>query len=204
MNQLRINRNFDRMSDAELQVKTNQIIADLSENFATAPGLTTLMAAREAFTAALASAMAGGTIERAVKNQKKDELVFEHSQMISYVLLTAAGDRTKAAQSGYSLAKASSTPRELTQPGNLKVVNGANAGELELVFDKVQAAYSYIYQCTQEPLSEASEWQQYYGSRRKYLFTGLETGKRYWVRVAAVGKGVEVIFSEPVLSKLVQ
>lgn len=204
MKQLRIHNGFDRMSDADLQAKTGQIIADLSANFATAPGLPTLITASEDYSAALDAAINGSRIQKAIKNQKKSDVVFQHHQMIAYVILTSAGDRVMAAKSGYTLVSETTTPGVLTQPGDLKVVNGMNAGELLLSFKRPRAAVSFIYQCTPEPLTEASEWQQFYGNKRQYLFTGLETGKRYWVRVAVLGKDGEMIFSEPVLSKLVQ
>jgi len=41
------------------------------------------------------------------------------------------------------------------------------------------------------------------GTQRRYLFSGLESGKRYWVRVAAIGIEGQTVYSDP-LSRLVQ
>jgi hypothetical protein len=203
MIQLRLRNGFDRMPDADLQAATGQIIDDLTENFTTAPGLPALVTAYDAYTAALSKAMGGSTIEKAIKNQKKEELAFQHHQMIAYVVLTSAGDRTMAAKSGYPLVREAS-PTELTAATNQQVKNGPNPGELQYSFTKVEAAKSYIYQCTPEPLTEASNWDSFYGNKRGYLFTGLIPGKQYWVRVGALGIDGKLIFSEPILSKLVQ
>jgi hypothetical protein len=123
--------------------------------------------------------------------------------MENYVLYTCAGDRAKAISSGYSVAKPPSPAPEVTKAENQKLENGLNAGELKYSFEKVPGARSYIYQMTQEPLTENSDWTNHMGTKRKFLFAGLESGKRYWVRVAAIGSGGQTVYSDP-LSRLVQ
>ena len=201
---LKINNGFERLSDANLETKTNQIIADLTVNFPTAPTLADLVAARDAFTAALAVSIEGSLVDKAIKNQCRREVINQHHIMIPHVLVASAGDRVMAVKSGYSIAKDPAPVPEVTPAQGIKIENGLNPGELQLSFNKVPGAKSYVYQCTPDPLTEASVWNMHVGTVRKYLFTGLETGKRYWVRVVAVGiKGQEVL-SEAVLSRLVQ
>ena len=204
MTSLRITNGFEKLSDPNLLTRTSQILNNLDLNFSTAPGLAAMTTARDNFADALSKSIDGGIIEKAIKNQRRQELVDQHHLMIPYVLMTAAGDRVRAIESGYTIAK-DPTPRpEVTAPENLKVENGPNAGELLLSFGKVAGARSYVYQSTPEPRTDASVWSMEVGTVRKQLFTGLDTAKRYWIRVAAVGvKGVTV-YSEAVLSKIVQ
>lgn len=105
MENLRIINGFDRMSEATLLARTNQIITDLQLNFATAPGLVPLTSARDSFETALAAAQEGGKYEKAVKNERKDELVIQLHLMGNYVLYISGGNRAVAVSSGFSIAK---------------------------------------------------------------------------------------------------
>ena len=204
MTTLRIINGFNRLSDAALEAKTNQIVNDLTLHFPSAPTLAALAAARDEFVAALAVAADGSLIQKAIKNQKRLELINQHYVMIPYVQMACAGDRVMALKSGYNIARDPSPSPSLTPAQNLAVVNGISSGELLLTFNKVPGARSYIYQSTPDPLTDASVWSINTGTSRKHLFTGLEAGKRYWIRVIALGVKNQEVYSDPVLSKLVQ
>jgi hypothetical protein len=139
----------------------------------------------------------------AIKNQRRDELIEQLHLMGNYVLYTCAGDRVMAISSGYSIAKTPSPAPEVTKAENQKLDEGINSGQLSYSFEKVPGARSYVYQATQEPLTENSMWSSEMGTKRRFLFSGLESGKRYWVRVAAVGIGGQTVYSDP-LSRIVQ
>jgi hypothetical protein len=203
MENLRITNGFDRLSDANLQVRANQIIGDLTGNFSTAPGLPALTTAKDVFVTALSAAKDGGKVQVAIKNQRRDELIEQLHLMGNYVLYTCAGDRVMAISSGYSIAKTPSPAPEVTKAENQKLDEGINSGQLSYSFEKVPGARSYVYQATQEPLTENSMWSSEMGTKRRFLFSGLESGKRYWVRVAAVGIGGQTVYSDP-LSRIVQ
>jgi hypothetical protein len=203
METLRITNGFQRLSDANLKVRTNEIITGITANFATAPGLADLSTANQNFTNALSTAINGGKYEKALRDQYRQELIEQLHLMANYVLYTCAGDRPKAISSGFSIAKQPSPGPDVTKAENQKLDNGQNAGELQYSFEKVPGARSYVYQVTQEPLTETSDWTNHMGTQRKFLFAGLESGKRYWVRVAAIGTGGQTVYSDP-LSRLVQ
>ncbi len=203
MQNLRITNGFDRLSDANLEVRANQIINDLTENFSTAPGLAGLTDARDNYTAALAVAVDGSKYEKALKNQRRTALIEELHLMANYILNVCEGDRVKAISSGFTIAKEPSPAPELTKPANTKLEDGPATGSLKFSFEKPQSAKSYIYQATQEPLTETSNWSTSVGTKRKFLFAGLESGKRYWVRVAALGMDDQMVYSDPI-SRIVQ
>ena len=80
-----------------------------------------------------------------------------------------------------------------------KLTDGIGPGMLHYSFYKVLGATSYIYQITADPTITADTvWTEVMGSKVKYTFTGLESGKRYWVRVLAIGKDGQCVCSEPI------
>ena len=58
--QLRITNGFEALSDANLVIRTNQIVADLTANFSSAPGLAALTSSKTLFETAVTSAKEGG------------------------------------------------------------------------------------------------------------------------------------------------
>lgn len=203
METLKVINGFNRLSGANLLARASQIITDLALNFSTAPGLADLTAARDIFASALSYAKDGSTYDKAFKNQKKEELVAQLHLMGYYVMLTAAGNRALAVSSGFTFAKEPQPAPAVTKPENLQLENGLNAGELKLSFDKVPGARSYMYQFTPDPLGSSNTWSSETGTVRKAALTGLQSGARYWCRVAALGIDGQAVYSDPV-SRLVQ
>ncbi len=77
-------------------------------------------------------------------------------------------------------------------------MEGNNTGELKLRFKRVAGARSYMVQYAQEPVTDATAWQNRAGTVSKYTITQLDAGKKYQVRVAAVGTNNQLIYSDAV------
>lgn len=203
---LRITNGFDRLSDSDLEARTNSLIASITgnANFPTpTPTLAVVQAASDAFTSALAVAQTGSPYEKAVKNEKRTELIDLLHSMSNYVLFTANGDVLKAKSSGFTIAKEPTPAPALTAATNQRLQDGQNTGMLEYSFSKVPGARSYVYQCTPDPITENSKWESETGTISKALFSGLEIGRRYWCRVTAIGTKSQGVTSVPV-SRIVQ
>ena len=206
MNLLRITNGFDKLPDSELEVRSANIIASITGNtyFPTpTPSLTEVQAALDTFSAALAIARTGSSLEKAIKNQKKQALVTTLHSLGNYVLFTANGDVLVAKSSGFSVAKSPTPLPELTKATNQKLEDGQNPGELRYSFDRVHGSRSYIYQYTPDPITENSVWQTQTGTVRKVTFTGLRIGERYWCRAVAIGPNGQGVYSDPI-SRIVQ
>jgi hypothetical protein len=67
----------------------------------------------------------------------------------------------------------------------------------------VKGAKGYTPQFTSDPLTASSEWTQVMTTTSKYTFTNLNSAKKYWVRVAAVGPYNQVVYSDAI-SRVVQ
>lgn len=193
---LRITNGFDRLSDANLEVKANTIVTAMTGNtyFPTPnPDLPTLQAAVDAYVNALAVAKDGSYYDKAVKNQKRAALIELLHALGNYVLYTSNGDEVAARSSGFTIAKAPSPAPEVSKAENLQLSDGPNAGELQLMFNRVKGAVSYIYQCAPDPITADTVWGDQTGTVRKAVFSGLESRQKYWCRVVAVGiKGQQV------------
>lgn len=113
------------------------------------------------------------------------------------------GDATVLASSGYDLTKAPSS-QTLSTPGLVSTKEGISTGMLEVSIAKPSGAKSYVHELTADPITADSTWQSIPGTSVKYTFSNLTPGKKYWARVAAVGKKAEIAYSEPQLSRFVQ
>lgn len=203
---LRITNGFDKLSDANLETRAGAILSAMTANvsFPTpSPTLVVVQTATTDFAIALAKAKTGSEYDKAFKNSKREELITLLHSLGNYVLFTANGDELIAKSSGYGIAKTPAPAPEVTPATNQKLEDGQNAGELKYSFDKVPGAKSYMYQYTPDPITESSVWQSVPGTIRKALFTGLQSGKKYWCRVFTVGTGGQGVYSEPV-SRVVQ
>ena len=203
---LRITNGFDKLSDANLETRAGAILSAMTGNvsFPTpSPALATVQTAATDFAIALAKAKTGSEYDKAFKNSKREELITLLHSLGNYVLFTANGDELMAKSSGYSIARTPSPAPGVTPATNQKLEDGANAGELKFSFDKVPGARSYMYQYTPDPVTESSVWQSMPGTVRKTVFTGLQSGTRYWCRVIAIGTGGQGVYSDAV-SRIVQ
>lgn len=203
---LRIVNGFDKLADSDLLAKANNIHTGINGNasFPTpTPTLAQLQTGIDAFSTALAVAQTGSPLERAVKNQKKQDLIALLHTLGNYVQFTANGDVVVAQSSNFDTNKPLSPAPPVTPPANLQLADGENSGDMVLSFDRVLGAKSYIYQCTPDPLTENSQWESKTGTVKKAIFSNLEAAKRYWFRVMAVGINGQGVYSE-VVSRIVQ
>ena len=197
----RIVNGFTEMSDGTLLVKANLIRTSLTGNtsFPTpTPSLAALTTAITDFEAAVLAAENGDRQLVAVKNQLREVLINLLHLLGNYVLFTAGGDEVVATSSGFNVSKVPQPSPALTTPQGMELKNGVNKGELQFSFRKVRGARAYIFEITPLPVTGASLWQSSMGTICKKLFTGLESGKEYACRVAAIGIKDQVVYSNPV------
>ena len=153
--------------------------------------------------AALSAAQEGGKTNVATKNARKQELIDLLIQLGNYVMLTANGDEVMLTSSGFPLTKERQPLPPLVQPEIVKLENGINSGELNVIITSVPGARTYVYQYTQDPLTDNSNWASNNSTLVKFSFNNLEAGKKYWCRVAAYGRNEQVVYSNAV-SRIVQ
>ena len=163
--------------------------------------LATLQTLSNDFATLINEAETGDVNKRNERDDKAAEICAALLKLSKYVELQSTS-RTMAESSGFTLAKDPSPTPPIQKPVGLQLFDGQNAGEILAKFKKVQGSRAYMYQISLDPADE-SKWVTVHGTIRQNLFTGLESGKKYYIRVAAIGIDGQVVYSD-VVSRLAQ
>ncbi len=196
---------FNNWPDKKLAAETKQVAQAMKKNWAfpkTEPPIATFSAAVDAFIDQLGKAGSRDMSAVAAKNTKRFELVQLCNTLVNSVASTANGNREMLVSTGLPLRK---IPQAivLRNPENFTVTNGINPGELYLKV-KGSNAHSIIFEYTEDPPTPVSVWTRTTCTRSSCTVSGLEAGKKFWFRVAAVGSRSQVAWGETVLSPYVQ
>lgn len=199
MRLFKITNGFDQMTDAYLIVRANAIksgVATHGDYFPNpSPSLADLGGTITAFTDAVEKAEGGDRQAVAARNAVRETLIDQLHLLGNFVLYKAGGDPVIATASGFNISRQPSPKPALTVPQGLVLKNGLNKGELQLRFKRVVGATAYKYEIAPSPITEETQWQSALNTVSKNLFTGLESGKEYNCRVAAIGSKEQVVYS---------
>ncbi len=115
----------------------------------------------------------------------------------SYVDRIADGDSEIIASSGY---EASKQPAPAIRP-EFYVTVGAEDGEIVLIRKAVRNAASYLWQYVPHPIPEESKLWILAGvsTQAKCVIQNLDSGSKYWFRVAAITTKGQLPWSEPIM-----
>ncbi len=159
------------------------------------PTLAAILAKLDDYRKAITDADAKVPGALALRNQLRVELSIMIRDLANYCVLIAAGDPAIFLTSGFKLRKQSQpAPDPLDAAANARLMSTSSETELKLFFDPVQYGKSYeIY------ISENDDQHFAYLttiSSQRYIIRSLIPGKRYFVKVKAVGpKGIQGGFS---------
>ena len=139
----------------------------------------------------------------AAKNVRRAQLINMCIQLGNSVSDTANGDVEKLISSGLPLKK---KPQSvvITAPSNFRITNGINPGELVLKVNSMKGVVSFNFSYTQDPPTETSVWTTTTCSTSRCVVKDLQSGKRYWFKVAAIGRKGQACWGELQLSPYVQ
>lgn len=142
MSNVSITNGFPELSDANLEKRTEEIIASMTANqpaFPTPdPSLATVQSVLTAFSNAVLASRNGDRVQQAFKKQKKAELVTLLHRLGEYVLYTVKGDRAVAISSGFHIGKDREPSPPLVKPV-ATLSDGVTAGELRTAIKRVPA-----------------------------------------------------------------
>jgi len=85
---------------------------------------------------------------------------------------------------------------DLPGPANLSASEGDHDGEIDIHWNRVKGAKSYVVQYTTTPTNAASWVNGPVAPKSKITVTGLTSSTKYYLRVAAVGAAGQGAFSE--------
>ncbi|WP_017257599.1 hypothetical protein [Pedobacter arcticus] len=197
---------YSRLSDANLEFKGQSIILSLTGNPTfpvTTPTLADFTALKVAFSTSLANALDGGRTNIAIKNTDRLALINSMRFLAANIESLAQGDKAKLLSSGFDLSATGETVPPLSAPVEFKLVDGINPGEISSVVKPVAQAVAYSHEYTFTAPDEATVWSVKSGTSRKILLSGLPSGQRIFVRVAAIGRKGQEAYTNT-LSRVVQ
>lgn len=203
----KIRFDFERYADAPLLVLAQAILLALTGNLffpTTTPTLAAFQTAINAYADALSAAQNRGKNEVAAKNARRQELTDLLVSLGNDITKQANGNEEALVSSGFPLTKTRQPQIPLGIVVIASIEPGLNAGQLDIKINALPGAKTFLYQYTEDPLSPDSEWISQNSTRIKETISGLQTGKRYWIRVVAYGTYKQMTVCDPVLSKIVQ
>lgn len=206
MNNSKINFAYDRMPDAELSNKAQIPITAMTGNpyfTEPKPALPTVQSALDDYRLALTAAQSGDRTKIAIKNEKREILTSALRQLSRYTEMAANGNRSILLSSGFEINKERSYNVELGQPENVRLIDGANTGEIIVSCSSVTGVRSYLFQHTPDPLTAESAWTSDASTKSEFALKGLKSGTKYWCRVVAIGSNDQQTVSNPV-ARIVQ
>jgi len=117
------------------------------------------------------------------------------TQIALYVENISAGDVTKISSAGMSVKDAAVPVGQLYPPLALSCMAGNNDGEIDLNWEPVHGANSYVIQMTTDP-NVPDSWAPKANATESYaVILGLTSGNKYWFRVAGMGAAGQGAFS---------
>jgi hypothetical protein len=137
------------------------------------------------------------------KNARRRELIALTVTLGTSCSLNANGDLEMLRSTALPLRKKAQA-RILGKPSNFRCTNGINPGELLLKVDTMAGAASFSFTYTEFPPTETSAWTTVTSSKSTCTLTGLTPGKKYWIRVAAIGTKGQMVWGETLQSPFVQ
>ncbi|MCS3796876.1 hypothetical protein [Niastella sp. OAS944] len=151
---------------------------------------------------ALADAASRDKIQVSIKNDIKAEVLGLLQQLADYVTVTSGGDRTTMLSSGFNVNNGNGNNKK---PPTIEIleIDLKVTGQATTRVRKVMRAIAFVHQYTPEPPNKQTIWISEGTSLSSYTFKGLESDKRYWFRVVAIGYYGLRSYSE-IVSKVIQ
>lgn len=121
------------------------------------------------------------------------------TQLGNYVENVSNGDEAKILSAGMDVRSSSSASTIPDKVASINATIGDNAGEIDLSWDKVLGAASYVVETALSDMNPLEWKHMLVSTRSKAEVAALKTGASYHIRVAAVGAAGQGPWSDPVV-----
>lgn len=202
----KVKLNISRLSISDRIARCRQIIAAMTgnANFPTPnPPLATVTVAITELDSATNDAQAArqeSKAKTAIQSDKDDILNGLMSQLAAYVETTAGGDEAMIRSAGMDTKAPPALPSDIPPPpANLSATAGDRDGEIDLSWEAVSGAKSYVIEQSADPPGPDTWKHAVVSARSSQTIDDLESGKRYWFRVAAVNGLGQSGWSDPAM-----
>ncbi len=130
------------------------------------------------------------------KDAQRELLEVALTQRANSVEITSSGDETKILSAGFSTRSQPAPIGAMTQPQNLRATMGTMTGVINVQWNSVKGAKSYILDCRTHGATPGPWSQAKILTTTKFALTGLTPGQEYSFRVRAVGSAGEGPWSD--------
>jgi hypothetical protein len=198
-----IKLNFSRLSIPEKIARARQIIAAMTGNAhftSPQPPLSALTAATDELEAAANDAQAArqtAKTKTTIQNAKEDLVDRLFSQEGGYVFAVSGGNEAVIQSAGMDVRAAPGTVGIPSLPQALGATAGDRDGQMDLSWDPVIEAASYVIETSPDPPTATSWSHAGVSTKSSYTVTGLQSGSRIWFRVASVNPAGQSGWSDP-------
>jgi hypothetical protein len=202
----KIKLNLKSLTIPEKIARSQQIVTALTGNanfntpHPTLAQVTTAINELETASNAAQAARQEAKARTAAQNNKEESLDRIMTQLVAYVESIAGDDEELIMSAGLNVRGAStsvsSTP---PAPPSLTATAGDRDGEIDLSWDTVRSARSYVIEQSADPPTETSWKHASVSTRSQTTIEDLTSGTRYWFRVAAVTATGQSGWSNPAM-----
>lgn len=192
---------FHKMRTPEKIKYTRYLVANMSENDhfqSPDPSLKQLETAALELEQIRELALDGGKRHKANEKVKEKHLTTLISQMRSYVQTVSKGDEAIIRSSGMDIAKRKTPSKTPHAPQSLLAEYGSRKGEINLKWKRVTGARIYLVEITTDKTQTTSWKLAAQSTKSRITLQQLESGKKYWCRVSAVGTAGQSDWSQAV------
>jgi hypothetical protein len=197
-------KTYKRDRDSDLTTSATRVDEgmDNNPNFPDPPpALAELRKLLPEYGIAVANAKGRDTMMVSIKKDLKVKMVALLTELDAYVTAKCNGNRTMLISSGFYI---SGEKGEVVAPtiGKLDVVLGP-PGIITTRIKRVTGTRAYVHQYATEPPTSDTSWKSEVSLQAQYTFSGLTSGKTYWLRIAVVSSTGQMVYS-PVESRIIQ
>jgi hypothetical protein len=199
----KVKLDFKRLPIAEKIVRAQQIVKNLTDNpdFPNPdPPLAEVTAAINLLETKVVAAQAARQAARAStaeQNDAEDALDQIIDRVGGHIESASGGDEAKIIAAGVSVRASTAATRDLSVPAALSATEGDHDGEIQLHWDRVGAARSYVIERSADPPTDTSWVHEKVVTTSSTMISGLTRGAKYWFRVAAIGAAGQSGWSDP-------
>jgi hypothetical protein len=197
-------RVYRRQRESDLATTAHRIVEKLENNvnFPNPPAaLAELKSLLPEYQAALANAKGRDSEMISVKNDKKAKVLAYVEELAQFVSTISNGDRSLLLNSGFQVSGERNI-QIIPFIEKLEVELGP-PGEATIRINKMPGARAYLHQYTAEAPASATVWINEGSAQRQHTFRGLNSGVKYWFRIAVIHTSGQTLYS-PTVQKIIQ
>jgi hypothetical protein len=197
-------KSYKRDRDSDLGTFGTHIDEQMTDNpdFSDAPpALTELRTLNPDYGVSVANAKTREKVAVSIKKDKKARMIQLLDELAAYVTLKCNGDRTKLLSSGFLI---SGEKGEVAEPTISKLdVELGPPGIITISVKRMGKVRAYFHQYSVEPPTADTVWKSETRLQPSHTFTGLTSGKTYWLRIVVLSSTGAMVYS-PVESRIIQ